>query len=272
MATVETILGPLFVDDQGQPDQPTALLWPSLFTDHRMWRHQIGALRDAGWRTVNLDPPGHGQSRGPGRRFTMDECAQAAIQVLDATGIHTPVLFLGTSWGGFVAPRIALRAPERISGMVLFNTSAERGTSFERMRASVLVKLMGVGALDKITASMIVAGLLAPETRRREPDIGDDLAQQMHTWDRGGFITSVRSVLLDRDPVLGALADVSVPTLVVSGEEDRTLPSIHSQRIAENLPGSRHVQVSGAAHLVALEKPDEANALIFDFFRGLPTA
>ena len=275
MATADTILGPLFVDDQGRDgqgrdDQPTALLWPSLFTDHRMWRHQIASLHDAGWRTLALDPPGHGRSPGPGRGFTMDECAQAALQVLDATGVHTPVLYLGTSWGGFVAPRIALRAPERIKGMVLFNTSAERGTSFERKRATLLTKLMAIGSLDTITARMIVAGLLASDTRRRQPDVGADLTRQMHSWDRRGFIASVRSVLVDRDPVLDALGEVTVPTLVVSGEEDRTLPSIHSKRIAERLPGARHVEVPGAAHLVALEKPDEADSLIRDFARRLP--
>jgi 3-oxoadipate enol-lactonase len=272
MATVDTILGPVFIDDQGKPDQPTALLWPSLFTDHRMWRHQIAALQDAGWRTITLDPPGHGQSPGPGRGFTMDECAQAAIQVLDATGVDKPVLYLGTSWGGFVAPRIAISAPERISGMVLFNTSAERGNAFERMRASLLTKLMAIGRLDNVTVRLIVAGLLAPETRRRSPEIGDDLAQQMRTWDRRRFITTVRSVLLDRVPVLDELAEVKVPTLVVSGGEDHTLPSVHSRRIAEHLPGARHVVVPNAAHLVALEKPQEANSLIFDFVRELPTA
>ena len=58
MATVNTILGSLYVDDRGEPDEPTALLWPSLFTDHSMWRHQIAPLREAGWRTLALDPPG----------------------------------------------------------------------------------------------------------------------------------------------------------------------------------------------------------------------
>jgi len=111
------------------------MLWPSLFADHSKWRNQIVALREAGWRTLALDPPGHGQSPGPGRRFTMDECAQAALQVLDAKGVRAPVIVLGTSWGGFVAPRIALRAPSRVRGLVLFNTSAERGALPERLRA-----------------------------------------------------------------------------------------------------------------------------------------
>ena len=270
MSTTNTMIGPLYVDDQGNADEPVALLWPSLFTDHRMWHHQIAALRDEGWRTLALDPPGHGRSTGPGRGFSMDECAAAAVQVLDATDVRTPVVVLGTSWGGFVAPRIALLAPDRVGGMVLFNTSAERGTPIERIRAALLTKLLAIGALDKVTARMIVSGLVAPETRRRQPEIGADLADHLLAWDRSGVITAVRSVLVDRDSVLDTLPEVKAPALIVSGKQDHTLPSIHSRRIAEELPNARHVEVSGAAHLVPLEAPQEANSLILDFVRHLP--
>jgi len=270
MATVDTILGALYVDDQGQPGEPTALLWPSLFTDHRMWRHQFAPLREAGWRTLALDPPGQGRSPGPGRGFTMDECAAAAVQVLDATGVRTPAVVLGTSWGGFVAPRIAALAPKRLSGMVLTNTSAERGTPLERTRAMMLTKLLAVGALDNVTARMTVSGLLAPETQRREPQLAGDLAEQFLAWDRRRFIATVRSVLVDRDPVLNALPELKLPALIMSGKEDHTLPSFHSQRMAQKLPNARHVEVSGAAHLVPLEAPHQTNPLILDFLRDLP--
>ena len=272
MATVNTILGPLYVDDQGEPGQPTALLWPSLFTDHRMWRHQIAPLREAGFQTLALDPPGHGLSPGPGRGFTMDECAQAAIQVLDASDVRAPVVVFGTSWGGFVAPRIAMLAPKRLSGMVLFNTSAERGTPFERIRATLLTKLLAIGALDKVTGRTIVSGLLAPETQRREPQLAADLADQLLSWDRRRFITTVRSVLVDRASVLDGLPDVKVPALIVSGKEDHTLPSFHGQQMAQKLPNARHLEASGAAHLVPLETPDQANPLILDFLRDLSRA
>jgi len=234
-----------------------------------MWRHQIAPLRKAGWRTLALDPPGHGRSAGPGRDFTMDECAQTAVEVLDATGVRAPVVVIGTSWGGFVAPRIAMLAPERLSVMVLFNTSAERGTPFERMKATLLTRLLAIGPLDEVTARMIVSGLLAPETQRREPQLGADLAEQFLTWGRRRFIATVRSVLVDRDPVLDALPELKVPTLIVSGQEDHTLPSFHSQRMAQKLPNARHIEVSGAAHLVPLEASNEANQLILDFLQDL---
>src|SRR5262250_2710687 len=211
MPTVNTTLGSLYVDDQGEPDEPTALLWPSLFTDHRMWRHQIAPLREAGWRTLALDPPGHGRSPGPGRGFTMDECAQAVVQVLDAAGARARVVVFGTSWGGFVAPRIAMLALERLSGMALFNTSAERGTPFERIKATLLTKLLAIGALDKVTARMIVSGLLAPETQRREPQLGADLAEQFLTWDRRRFIATVRSVLVDQHRTHGRDEATAIP-------------------------------------------------------------
>ena len=267
MTTVNTTLGSVYIDDRGEPDEPTALLWPSLFTDHRMWRHQIPPLREAGWRTLALDPPGHGRSPGPGRRFTMDECAETAVQILDATDVRAPAVILGTSWGGFVAPRIAMLAPKRLTGLVLFNTSAERGTPIERIRATLLTKLLAIGALDKVTARMIVSGLLAPETQRREPELGADLAEQFLTWDRRRFITTVRSVLVDRDPVLDQLPELKVPALIVSGKEDHTLPTFHSQRMAQKLSDARHIEVPGAAHLVALEAPDVASRLILDFLR-----
>jgi 3-oxoadipate enol-lactonase len=269
MATVPTILGDLYVDDQGNADEPVALLWPSLFNDHRMWRYQITPLRAAGWRTLALDPPGHGQSKGLRRDFTMDECAAAALQVLDALNVHTPVVVLGTSWGGMIAPRIALRAPDRVRGIVLFNTTAESATLFDRAKNTLLTWMLAIGLLDKVVDGMIVSLNFSPETRRLKPELGAELRSNFRSWNRRGVIHTVRSVLVDRDSTLHALRNVTAPALVVSGKEDTILPSSHSRRIAERLPKARHVEVAGAAHLVPLEAPDAANKLILDFVADL---
>ena len=199
MATVPTIMGDLYVDDQGNDHGPVTLLWPSLFNDHSMWRYQITPLRAAGWRTLALDPPGHGRSKGVDRHFTMDECAEAALQVLDALNVHTPVVVLGTSWGGMIAPRIALRAPDRVRGMVLTNTTAESATPFDRAKNTLLTWMLAISALDKVVDRMIVSLNFSPETRRRKPELGAELSRNFRSWNRRGVINTVRSVLVDRD-------------------------------------------------------------------------
>ena len=269
MTTVPTIVGPIYIQDQGSADEPAALLWPSLFNDHHMWDHQVAALRAAGWRTIALDPPGHGQSPGPGRRFTMDECVEAALQVLDAIGVLEPVILFGTSWGGIVAPRVALRMPGRVLGLVLTNTTAERPNFFSRANGTLLTKLFAIAALDRTVDRMIMSLNLAPDTRLRRPELGTNIATQFRSWDRRAVINSVRSVLVDRDGALDALSGVSVPALILSGAEDTVLPTVFSRRIAERMPNSRHVEVPGAAHLVPLEQPQAANALILDFIDKL---
>jgi 3-oxoadipate enol-lactonase len=267
---VPTILGDLYVDDQGNADEPVALLWPSLFTDHSMWRYQVPALRSAGWRTLALDPPGQGRSTGIGRSFTMDECAEAALQVLDAVNVHTPVVVLGTSWGGMIAPRMALLAPERVRGMVLTNTTAESATLFDYAQNTLLTWMLATSALDKVVDSMVTSLQLSRETRRRQPDLAAELSRTYRSWNRRGLIHTVRSVLVDRDSSLESLGNVWAPTLVVSGKQDTILPSSYSRRIVERLPKARHVEVPAAAHLVPLEAPDATNALILNFIADLP--
>jgi 3-oxoadipate enol-lactonase len=268
--TTPTILGPIYVDDSGSPGQPVALLWPSLFTDHRMWDPQVAALRAAGWRTISLDPPGHGRSPGPRRRFTMDECAEVAVQVLDAAQVQTPAVLIGTSWGGIVAPRVALRAPDRVKALVLFNTSADRPTWFSQSSGMLLAGLLEIGVLDQMVDRMVMSLQLAPGTRRRDPGLGRELAARFRSWDRRAVINAVRSVLVDRDGFIGALPAVSAAALIVSGERDTILPSVFSQRMVERMPHARHVEVPGAAHLTPLEAPDIANNLIRDFLKTSP--
>ena len=267
MTTISTILGPIYVDDQGSADAPAALFWPSLFTDHHMWDAQVAALRTSGWRTLAIDPPGHGRSPGVGRGFTMDECAEAAIQVLDAAGVLTPAMLLGTSWGGIVAPRVALRAPDRVKSMILFNTTAERPTTYTRATSRLLAILLSIGIFDSMVDRMLVSLQLSLATRRHRPEIGTGIMNRFRSWDRRAVIDTVRSVLVDRDGFLDKLRNVTVPALIVSGKEDTILPSTFSRRIAEKMPNARHVEVPGTAHLVPLEAPDVANSLIVDFLQ-----
>ncbi len=199
----------------------------------------------------------------------MDECALAAIQVLDRAGVQTPIVLIGISWGGIVAPRIALKAPDRVRGMVLFNTTADPPNFSAWASSTMLTWMLALSAIDPFVDNMLLSIQLSAATRRDKPEIGENIVAPFRSWKRRALIKTVRSVLVDRDGVLEALSQVEAPTLVVSGAEDTILPSAMSRRIAAILPEAQHVEVPGAAHLVPLERPEVATALIFNFIEKL---
>ncbi|WP_267383126.1 MULTISPECIES: alpha/beta hydrolase [unclassified Sphingomonas] len=177
----------------------------------------------------------------------------------------------GTSWGGFVAPRIALRVPDRVRGMVLFNTSADAPQFSQRAKATVLTRLMPIAALDGMVDRINLSTLLSTRMRRDRPAIGVGIVRGYRSWGRHALIRVVRSVLLDRAAIVDALPRIAAPTLVVSGGQDSILPARLGRRIVEGLPHATYAEVADAAHLIPLERPEAANRLIAEFLRQLPT-
>lgn len=264
MKTIPTGLGPIAYDDQGETGQSVALLWPSLFSDHRMWEAQIGPLRAAGWRTLALDPPGHGASPGPGRLFTMDECTAVAVTLIDALPADVPVVMLGTSWGGMVAPRVAHARPSRLAGLVMTNTTAEAPDLKTRLTAKLLTVMLRIPAIDDRVDTMLLSMQLSERTRSENPEIGRTYAARFRSYRRKPFIQAVDSVLVRRDAFLDKLGEVTTPALVLSGADDTILPTAMNRRIADRMPNAEAIEIEGAAHLVPVERPEQTNALMLD--------
>lgn len=264
MTTISTGLGPIAYDDQGDADQPVALLWPSLFSDHRMWEAQIGPLRAAGWRTLALDPPGHGDSPGPGRLFTMDECTAVAVALIDALPADVPVVMLGTSWGGMIAPRVAHARPGRLAGLVMTNTTAEAPDLKTRLTAKLLTVMLGIPAIDNMVDTMLLSMQMSERTRTEHPEIARTYAARFRSYRRKPFIQAVDSVLVRRDAFLEKLGDVTTPALVLSGADDTILPTAMNRRIAHRMPNAEAIEIDGAAHLVPVERPEQTNALMLE--------
>ena len=107
---IDTALGPLTVRRVGSG--APALLWHSLFVDSRTFD---GVVEDLGRQRelFLVDGPGHGDSPGPHKRYSLDDCASAAARILDALGITTPVDWVGNAWGGHVGIVFAEKFPTR---------------------------------------------------------------------------------------------------------------------------------------------------------------
>jgi pimeloyl-ACP methyl ester carboxylesterase len=88
-----------------------AVLWHSLFVDLTSWvrlRRRLAAVR----RLILIDGPGQGPNPAPPGRFSLDDCAAAAVEVLDALDVARPVDWLGNAWAA--TSGCASRPPTRM--------------------------------------------------------------------------------------------------------------------------------------------------------------
>src|SRR5215203_1299967 len=113
--TIPTRLGGLFVRSVGSG--PPAVLWHSLFVDSTTWQ-RVETRLSGERQLVMIDGPGHGASPDPGRDYTLEDCVDAALDVLEALRITEPVDWLGNEWGGHVGTILAATRPDRCRSLV----------------------------------------------------------------------------------------------------------------------------------------------------------
>lgn len=261
--TVETQVGPLAVRVLGQG--PTAVLWHSLFVDERSWgrvENELATQR----RLVMITGPGHGASGDPGRRYTLDDCAEAAGTVLDTVGPNEPVDWLGNAWGGRVGLVFAARWPERCRTLVTVGTPVQSLTLVERARTiSLLVayRLLGpVGFIRKGT----VAVMLSARTRAQDPAAVALVEDSLTHADPGPLRNAIVSISLLRPDLTQRLAEISVPSLFVTGSDHKGWTPQQAEAASKVLPRGSAAVVADAAYLVPFEDPTATIQLVRQFW------
>ena len=270
MRSIPTDLCQLAVYDTGLPMNPAApddvlVFWPSILADHHIFDAQVAALRQR-HRLILIDGPGHGASGAPGAAFSMEQCAQAQAQVLEALKISQPVVSVGTSWGGLVAGEFALRYPRQTRAVVMLN--APVFTSRARLQDRFVT--FGSRWLNRTNVYVqgVEEGYFMPETRKRDTKFMEQFSRHIKTADAAAMSVSVRSVLLARADLASRLQDIAAPTLFVAGTHDKLCPIDDQRRAAAKLPHGHFVELP-TAHIAVVDAPVESTRAIDDFLGGL---
>jgi 3-oxoadipate enol-lactonase len=216
--------------------------------DGRMW-HPLTERLDKRFRMHVPDLRGHGSTPLPPGEYSHVE---DLVRMLDQLKIDRAI-FVGASFGGWISLQLATAAPERVSALALL-----AGTLADCEEWSAELEAFGEQE-DALLEAGDIEGAVALGLRTwvREPAIGELVAEMSRKAFalQDGVDASARE-----EPVeLGAIA---VPTLTVSGGLDFPDFARFADRIAADVPNAERAEVPDAGHLIALERPDAAAAIL----------
>jgi 3-oxoadipate enol-lactonase len=235
------------------------------------WRPQVEALARR-YSVITFDNRGIGASsiiEGP---LTIEGMAADALAILDAEGINRCHV-VGHSMGGLIAAQLALTSPRRVKSLALLCTfpdgkSGSRLTSdtfFTGIRTRVGTKRMRRRAFMSLVVSK--AGMKGSSRARLGDEMselfGRDLAHQPP------IIMRQLRAMARFDPRWRLRCLAPIRTLVASGSEDRLARPEYGRALASAIPGSRYIELEGAAHAVPIESPTVINSLLTHHLDGI---
>ena len=259
MPTVEHQGIPIHFDELGSG--PAVVLGHSFLCSGEMWAPQVPGLAEVR-RVVNVDCRGHGRSGRVERPFDLYDLVDEVAAVLDHLGIERAV-WAGLSIGGMVALRAALTVPERVSGLILLDSHAGAERLWKKLRYRALgwgVRLVGVRPFLPAVLPLMFGSTTLTENRELTETWREKLAANHVPSLLHGLEALVR-----RDSVVARLREIRIPSLVIVGEEDRSLPVADSVEIHAGLSDSRLAVIPKAGHLSTLEQPAAVSEAMLGF-------
>jgi 3-oxoadipate enol-lactonase len=258
---------PMLLSYADEGPGPVLVLLHGYPLSRAMWAEQIPAL-GAVYRVIAPDLRGHGDSPAPEGVYTIDEMADDVIETLASLHIAEPIILGGLSLGGYVALSLVLRYPEKVRALMLMDTQAGAdSTEAAASREVTAQSVLEAGSAAPIVDTMI-SRLFSPVFREERPERVEPLRAVMAQTTPRGIAGSLRG-MAKRPDRRGDLGKISVPTMVLVGEDDVITPPTVAKSLAEAIPGARLEVIAKAGHMAPYENPSVANTVIFRFLKSL---
>jgi 3-oxoadipate enol-lactonase/4-carboxymuconolactone decarboxylase len=244
----------------GAPDKPVLFLLNSIGTDMALWDRALPALLPD-FRILRMDTRGHGASDAPAGDYTLDLLAGDVLAVMDEAGVAHAAL-CGISLGGMIAMNVAVRAPERLTALVLSCTSAQMDKAAWQTRIEA-VRDKGMAAI----VHLAIERFFSEPFRRHHPDVVESVRANLAGLDPAGYAGCCAAI---RDmEILSRLSEIAVPVLLISASRDVSTPHKgHGDKIVAAIA---HAQLTmlDAAHLANVEQPDAFAGAVRRFLKAV---
>jgi pimeloyl-ACP methyl ester carboxylesterase len=238
------------------PALPTVVLLHGAGFDHTTWALHSRWFAHHGHGVLAPDLPGHGRSSGAALPSIAD-MADWTAALIEAAGA-TKAKLVGHSMGSLIALETTARHPAKVSGLSLIGTAATMTVGPDLLRAAEanerdaidMVSIWGLGFQAEL------GGSLAPGMWMHSG------AQRVLEKCRPGVLFNDLSACNAYQGALAAAAQVSVPTTLILGERDMMTPAKAGKALAAAITNAKTIVLSGAGHMMMVERPDELLAAL----------
>jgi 3-oxoadipate enol-lactonase len=246
---------------------PVVLLHP--FPAHHEFWLPLAQFLSPRYQLIMPDLRGHGESGLGTGPATMEKHAQDLARVLEETRVRRAVWF-GVSIGGYILFEVWRRFRDRVSALVFANSKA--GPDTEEARAARLDSARAV--LERGTEPFfdsMLPKLLGETTRRARPDLVEGALRMMRKMSAED-VAGVQHGMAARPNSIPTLKTITVPTMVITGQEDVLTGVGEAQLMERDIAGSRLRVVDRAGHYSAWERPEDVAALLRQFLHSLESS
>jgi pimeloyl-ACP methyl ester carboxylesterase len=252
--------------EQGQ-GRPVILLH-GFPIDGRLFDAQLsaaGAGRIAA-RLIAVDMPGFGGNalgdEAP-EVLSVEDMADAVAALIEREGL-APAVVGGVAIGGYVAIELAARRPDLLAALILMAPKpAPDSPSMAPKREEVAQTALTQGSA--VVADQLHAMSLGPQA---DGAVRAKMHQMISAADPRGIAALVRGVARRPDPA-PVLPTITVPSLVIAGENDPFSPLADVRRAASLLPDATFVEIKGIGHMAPIEAPLAVTRAMASFLAGL---
>lgn len=242
----------------------TVVLIHGLGLNRHSWQWQVPALSRA-FRVITYDLHGHGDSSPPPGTPSLGLFSAQLAELLEHLGVASAAV-CGFSLGGMIARRFAMDHGGRLWALAILHSAHARDEA-----AHAAIQARAVQAASEGPSATVEAALdrwFTPAFRLSHPEMMDEVRRWILA-NRKEVYAPIYQVLVDGVTELVApRPPITVPSLVMTGDEDYGNSPAMSRAIAAEIPGSELVILEGLRHMALAEAPDRFNAKLLGFLRA----
>lgn len=229
--------------------KPNILLLPGLLNDASVFTEQVAVL--SAMSTVEVGDLSIAE--------TIPELAASVLKLASAKRF----VLLGLSLGGYVAFEIMRHAPERVTGLVLMDTTARPDTPEAKAKREALIKLAATD-LDAVTEQLLP--LLSHPDRMNLPAVRGVIQSMASSLGKEIFERQQRAIM-SRPDSRPTLKNIACPTLVICGQDDLITPPEFATEIANGIKHAKLELIADCGHLATLDQPEMVCSLLLGWIK-----